>query len=661
MKNHHWASTLPALSLTIVATGTQAQPPKPETVQVKLPPIKVEASSEVTGGAIRVDQVQRSLATDMADVLRDEPSVVIGGGTRNAQRIYLRGVEGSNLNISIDGARQGRNLHQHRGGIGGLDPDLLKRVEVITGPSADLGPGALGGAIQFETVDAQDLLQPGQQTGAILEAGYASADKSDIGSLSMLGQAGPVGLLAHVFAVNRQDYRIGGGGEVPNSAGQDRTYFFKASALDLDGHSLRLSAERNTSAGLAVYGGAGSDMGYPPEGVEPDYQTLARETYTLDHRFLGASPLIDWRFNLYSNDNKLENRDRDSEVSSEEWGGSLRNTASFQLGLTESRLTLGADYYSEDGISHAGDGSHRSNHSSNLGLFAQERLRIDRFLLSFGVRYDDFSSDYGPSTFSGDRFSPNIGLDIDLPAGFSTYAAYGEAVRGSGIIPVGWMANIDANTNINDGKPLQPEVSFKSEAGLRFSADGLIRSDDQFNAELALFNTRLENAIVRIGGGPGPVAEIANSEDTLLSRGYEIRARWHWQAVSTSLAFVSVDLTDEDGDPLGVVRRFGAPVGDRLVWDTNWSPWETLTLGYTLTAVDSVNDVPEDQESRPGYTLSDIRAEWQPVAIKDLTLTLAINNLFDRKYADQTSIINSTTGVIDEPGRDIRLAMSYRF
>ncbi|WP_416274569.1 TonB-dependent receptor domain-containing protein [Lamprobacter sp.] len=630
-------------------------------VEVELPRIEVEADAGVDGRAIPVDQVQRNVATDMADVFRDEPSVVIGGGTRNAQRIYLRGIEGSNLNISIDGARQGRNLHQHRGGIGGLDPDLLKRVEVITGPSADLGPGALGGAIRFETVDAQDLLQPGQQAGAILKAGYASADESDIGSASALGQTGPVGLLAHIFGANREDYRIGGGGEVPNSAGQDRTYFFKASVLDIDGHDLRLSAERHTNSGLYLYGRTGSDMGYPPEGAEPDYQIISRDTYTLDHRYRGTSPLLDWRVNLYANEGSLENRDRNSEVSSEEWGGSLRNTAIFQLGATESELTLGADYYSEDGISRSGDGSRRSNASSNLGLFAQERLRINRFLLSLGARYDDFSSDYGPTTFSGDRVSPNVGLEIELPAGFSTYAAYGEAVRGSGIIPVGWMANIDANTNINDGKPLQPELSFKREGGLRFSTNGLIRHDDQLNAELAFFNTRLENAIVRIGGGPGPVQKIGNSEDTLLSRGYEVRANWSWKALWTSLAFVSVDLTDEDGDPLGVVRRFGAPVGDRLVWDTNWSPREDVTLGYTLTAVDSVDDVPEGESERPGYTLHNIRAEWQPRMAEGLTLSLAVHNLFDRRYADQASLASSTTGVIDEPGRDIRLALSYQF
>lgn len=53
-------------------------------------------------------------------MLFNEPSVSIGGGGRNAQRLYLRGIGGTNLNITIDGAKQGGSLYQHMGDIGVL-------------------------------------------------------------------------------------------------------------------------------------------------------------------------------------------------------------------------------------------------------------------------------------------------------------------------------------------------------------------------------------------------------------------------------------------------------------------------------------------------------------------------------------------------------------
>ncbi len=47
-----------------------------------------------------------------------------------------------------------------------LDPALIKRVEIVRGPSALLyGSGALGGVISYDTVDAKDLLQEGQSSG----------------------------------------------------------------------------------------------------------------------------------------------------------------------------------------------------------------------------------------------------------------------------------------------------------------------------------------------------------------------------------------------------------------------------------------------------------------------------------------------------------------
>ncbi|MEG1055503.1 MAG: hypothetical protein RSF79_26065, partial [Janthinobacterium sp.] len=78
-----------------------------------------------------------------------------------------------------------------------------------------------------------------------------------------------LGLLAHVSAVNRENYRIGGGGDVPNSAGHDRDYLLKLSLLDLAGHSLRLGAARNRNAGLYLFSRVGSDNGYAPANAVP--------------------------------------------------------------------------------------------------------------------------------------------------------------------------------------------------------------------------------------------------------------------------------------------------------------------------------------------------------------------------------------------------------
>ncbi len=65
---------------------------------------------------------------------------------------------------------------------------LLKRVEIDTA-AGQQGPGALGGSVRFETVDAQDLLDaPG--AGARIRLGYGSADRSEQGGLTAYARAG---------------------------------------------------------------------------------------------------------------------------------------------------------------------------------------------------------------------------------------------------------------------------------------------------------------------------------------------------------------------------------------------------------------------------------------------------------------------------------------
>ncbi|MEG1055504.1 MAG: TonB-dependent receptor plug domain-containing protein, partial [Janthinobacterium sp.] len=155
--------------------NTRAEVAEPAAPLATLPEVKLigqSAPDAPLSGITRISRetLQRQQAMDVADIFANEPAVSIGGGASNAQRLYLRGVDGANLNISIDGARQGRSLHQHRGDLGGIDPDLLKQVDIQPGPSADAGPGALGGSIRFDTVDAQDLLAPGKRAGASVRA-----------------------------------------------------------------------------------------------------------------------------------------------------------------------------------------------------------------------------------------------------------------------------------------------------------------------------------------------------------------------------------------------------------------------------------------------------------------------------------------------------------
>jgi hemoglobin/transferrin/lactoferrin receptor protein len=655
---------------TAPASSTQEpevldQPPRsdPNASQnnVEMPALVVRDISDTE--TISLEQVNRNLASDVSDLFDATPSVVVGGGGRNAQRIYLRGIESTNLNMTIDGARQGRALFQHHGSVGGLDPSMLKQVEVQTMGNADQGPGALGGSISFETLDAQDLLQPGRVSGARLKTGYSSVDDTTRGSAEAYALLKDhLGLLAHVSGANRDDYENGDGRDVLNTAGDDRDYLFKISMLDWADHSLRLSAQKNTATGNSNWGGSGSDMGEASDTESAVYQEVERISYTLDHRYTPkANSLIDWKFNFYSNTNSLENVDAGNTVDTMEYGGSAKNTFSFELGPTRHHLTAAMDYFNEDGTYDDGD-EEISNGSDNFGLALQERINVGRFGISMGARFDDYASEYGSETVSGNEVSPNISAEIEIITGLSLFGGYSEAVRGSSIIPIQWLSMIEDDVEINNGNGVEPEESNTRQAGIRYARSGLFWPEDHVRAEATYFNTRLTNTIeVESGGQRGqPITAIYNNPDTLTSKGYEVNLTWAIKQFRTRLAFSSFETEDGDGNPAGIIRRKTAASGDQLVWDLKWDPKPNLTFGYTLTYVADLTKVPEGENERSGYILHAVQASWQPKAIEGLTLSLAVDNLFDKYYCNQTSI-EGDYGAISEPGRDIRLAVSYQF
>lgn len=652
--------TLLSLSIAAHAAGTDAstqQPAELDTMHV------VDSTLGDSSVTINREDLQRHQAQDMAEVFANQPGISVGGGARNAQRIYVRGIEASNLNVSIDGATQGRNLHQHRGGIGSIDPSLIKQVEVQTGFSADSGPGALGGSIRFETVDAQDLLRPDQQQGLTLRTGYSRVDDAVRGGGTAYGLLGDdLGLMAHINAINRNDYDVGSGGKysyAPNTAGQDRDYMFKLSLLDKNDHNLRVGASHSRNTGLYLYGREGSDAGYAPEGTVAQRQRTERTTYTLDHRWKpGNNPLLDLKTNLYANNSELHNFDSGSLVESNGYGGSVRNQFAFNLGAISNQLTVGGDYAYDKGEQKS---KTVDSISSNLGLFLQNRMTYGRFMLSAGLRYDDYKAEFGSYDMKGDEVSPNINAAVDLGYGFELMAGYGEAVRASGVIPIGWLSNFPANTPpgvINNGKPLKPEESTSREIGLNFKRNGLLLADDRLDARVTYFDTRIDNMIEWSGGGMS-AANAYNLDDTLRTKGVDVRLNWGIARYDTTLGYTHVKLT-QGGKPAQAARRRGAPQGDTFVWDNRWQATPEISLGYTLNAVARMDDVPTGGKERPGYALHSVQAQWQPAQLSGLDLALTVANLTNKRYSAQTSLA-SGDNILDEPGRDIRVTATYRF
>ena len=129
---------------TIIVTATRTEIP----LEHATVPVRV----------ITRDDIELSLATDLAELLRFEAGIDIGrnGGPGQATSFFMRGTESNHTLVLIDGVRM------NPGTIGGaaiqhISPEVIERVEIVKGArSALFGTDAIGGVINIITRRADE-------------------------------------------------------------------------------------------------------------------------------------------------------------------------------------------------------------------------------------------------------------------------------------------------------------------------------------------------------------------------------------------------------------------------------------------------------------------------------------------------------------------------
>jgi hemoglobin/transferrin/lactoferrin receptor protein len=233
-----------------------------------------------TNTVITPAELQKYDANDLSDVFRQVPSVSVGGSLGIAQKVYLRGLEDTLLNITVDGAPQTGTLFHHIGRVA-VEPELLQQVSVQAGAGeATSGAGAIGGAIRFKTKNVDDLLGKGRQFGGLVKGGYFSNDGYR-GSTSVYGRLNDNwGALASYSYVDRNNMEDGDGNELYGTAAEQSLAFVKLSGELTDNQQLSISYEARNEEG---------EFGARPNWPTLEGDTLfpmdgQRETLVINHR-----------------------------------------------------------------------------------------------------------------------------------------------------------------------------------------------------------------------------------------------------------------------------------------------------------------------------------------------------------------------------------------
>jgi len=265
------------------------------------------------------EELDRNNVNSIKDLVRYEPGVSVGGtGTRAGLSGYnIRGIDGDRVLTQVDGVQvpdgffNGPYAQTNRNYV---DPEIVKRVEILRGPASVLyGSSAIGGAVSYYTLDPDDIIKPGQDVGARLKTGYSSADESWLTSGTVAGRTAEFDGLLHLSQRNGHETQSHG---ETGGTGLDRT---EANPEDVrttnvlvklgwdyaDDARFGLTYEhykddRDTNQLSAVGGPFNAGRGFGFYKSRTGNDTITRERFGLDHRFAVDSLLADnikWTLN----------------------------------------------------------------------------------------------------------------------------------------------------------------------------------------------------------------------------------------------------------------------------------------------------------------------------------------------------------------------------
>ena len=299
-------------------------------------------------------------------------------------------------------------------------------------------------------------------------------------------------------------------------------------------------------------------------------------------------------------------------------------------------------------------------------LFLQADLSLtDRLNLSTGLRYDNYDyTDNKGVEISDSGVSPNATLSFKLTEQLELSAGYARAFKGVSSPEVFFLefpptngtltsyTGADTTTALSGfslGK-LQAERADNVEVGFRYDAG-------RFAASGEFFRQRIEHAQYT-----GSTIRYSYVDDVKV-RGYALRMAYFWDKAELH-AGVAHSKPEVGGEPLSSGDMgLGTAYGRTWTLGLSYALNDTLTMGWDARFVEKLDDVRSGQDEKASYAVHDIFVRWKPT--RDLSLGLAVHNLFDKFYYDQGTFYtrNNTTDPygLPEPGRDFRLVASYTF
>lgn len=659
--------------LTAVQDGTsvviQAVPParvSPASADERtLPVIRITAAREAfQPEAVRLEHrdIERSNPSDLQDLFRGQAGIQVGSSLPVSQKLYVNGVEENNLATTIDGSRQNNKIFHHNATTL-IDPSLLKAVRVDPGVApADAGPGALAGAVAYETLDASELLEPGRSFGGRVKGEFESNGNISAASGALYGQQGGFEYLGYLKHATGQPRKDGSGQQIIGSGTHMLSGLGKIAFQAESGHRVELSHESVQDDEARPYrADMGRVLGGRPMPLTRDYD-LHRQNTALT--YTDAKPTGRWNPRIQLSRSVTDLRIPESSQITTGRTQSLNGKAENRFALARGSVTAGLDFFNDQAdtdyryLPNPARDEGGAEKLRNLGLYAQARLDLDTHArVSFGARHDAqrFTGVDGVRR-SDAGTSYNLSGELDVAHGWTVSAGYSDVWAG---IPL--AENFIISPAWRYPHEMTAVTADNAFVGLRAELDGALKG---WSLDGRIFRTDIKDARTPdYRRGP-------NLRKDMSSEGYELGGAYTWGAGFARLRYANID-TRIDGNPAESYtgRYLTTPIGRVISLEAVHSLAEgRWTFGANAQIVlKEANTFNEETGTRAqplsGYEVANVFMEFRPIQWRGLTLRTEVSNLFDKTYTSRATYGQEYADVVPlrEPGRSIKLVASYHF
>lgn len=622
---------------------------------------KVSSNSEYLGD----QDMSLKQADHMSDLLRDIPGVDVGGTHSLNQRINIRSLNETDLDIRLDGASQHANMFHHIGNLT-LNPDILKSADIVVGNNSVTQTG-LGGSVYFETKDARDLLRYGETFGARIFGGYATNNNRQ-GSFTAYGLlSDQVDGMIYGHLVSRDNFEDGDGVETYGSAGDIGNVLVKLGYEPSHLHRFEVSYDAYRDSGdyspRPDMAGSANTTLTGDELIPTEYN---RDTLTTSYQLLGD--VHSGKVSLYSSKTEIirdesvmtswpSNRQSTNSASNQNIGANATFHYTAPIGGLDNRITYGVDIISQNTESYYGGVQFMDESTLSSALFVENKVYvIDTLAITAGLRFDDFQRDAetGESSFNDVTWS--LGADYELTPQVTLFANTRSLFKGPELLE-SFVAYQDV-TYLDDG--IKAETGQNSEIGVKYAQ----RLQAHFvSANLSLFQTDINDYIYDSYQDGGYL--LYNGGDVEI-KGFEASLAYGYGPLMSKLSYSRSDSNNvTTGEPLINLWGISADVGDSisLTLDYQVDAIETL-FGWSSNVVLEEDNVVDGDDPKAAYDVHNLYAQWTPSSIEGLQVTFGIDNVFDELYishASRTGVARGATLDDYEPGRNFKLSAAYQF